>query len=298
VGPEIARVSRKLLSIIHDDGIGEVWEITKPIIRRWIGERPARLFAKHREDFRNKRGLEIGGPSLIFADGAFLPVYRVASSIDNCNIAPQGVPAAKVPPGVQIICDGTQLAAFKDETYDFVLSSHTLEHMADPIKALYEWKRVLKEGGILLLCLPHKEGTFDHRRPTTDLGHLKEDFANRIGEGDSTHVKEFVELADMTKIPSEETRANFVEKSARNPESRYIHHHVFVTETVVRIVDFVGLRVVDIATRRSWDLIVLCRKTSESEEYIHRDNFSLLAQNARWRRRSRFKTDRMASSEP
>jgi hypothetical protein len=111
-------------------------------------------------------------------------------------------------------------------------------------------------------------------------------------------VKEFVELADMTKIPSEETRANFVEKSARNPESRYIHHHVFVTETVVRIVDFVGLRVVDIATRRSWDLIVLCRKTSESEEYIHRDNFSLLAQNARWRRRSRFKTDRMASSEP
>jgi SAM-dependent methyltransferase len=44
-----------------------------------------------------------------------------------------------------------------DSEFDFVYSSHTLEHMTEPETALRNWWRVLKSGGYLILYLPHRE---------------------------------------------------------------------------------------------------------------------------------------------
>ncbi len=49
------------------------------------------------------------------------------------------------------------LDGLEDESFDFVYSSHTLEHMVDPAEALTNWWRVLKPGGLLLLYLPHRD---------------------------------------------------------------------------------------------------------------------------------------------
>ena len=43
----------------------------------------------------------------------------------------------------------------KDKSLDFVFSSHTLEHLERWQDGLKEWRRVLKDGGILFLYLPH-----------------------------------------------------------------------------------------------------------------------------------------------
>jgi SAM-dependent methyltransferase len=43
----------------------------------------------------------------------------------------------------------------KDNSLDFVFSSHTIEHLKEWQKALKEWQRVLKNKGILFLYLPH-----------------------------------------------------------------------------------------------------------------------------------------------
>jgi SAM-dependent methyltransferase len=43
------------------------------------------------------------------------------------------------------------------ETYDFVYSSHTLEHMYNPMEALQNWWRVVKPGGYLILYIPHRD---------------------------------------------------------------------------------------------------------------------------------------------
>jgi SAM-dependent methyltransferase len=42
----------------------------------------------------------------------------------------------------------------KDGTMDFVFSSHVLEHVDEPAKAIEEWLRVLKSGGYLLMLIP------------------------------------------------------------------------------------------------------------------------------------------------
>lgn len=41
------------------------------------------------------------------------------------------------------------------EDLDYVFSSHCLEHLVDPVKALEHWYTRLKPGGVVFLYLPH-----------------------------------------------------------------------------------------------------------------------------------------------
>lgn len=53
--------------------------------------------------------------------------------------------------------DCLNLSIFADGSIDAVFSSHLLEHLDDPEKALKEWWRVIKVGGHLVLYLPHRD---------------------------------------------------------------------------------------------------------------------------------------------
>lgn len=53
--------------------------------------------------------------------------------------------------------DAQFLKGLKDSTFDFVYSSHTLEHLVDPAIALKNWWRILKPNGYLILYLPHRD---------------------------------------------------------------------------------------------------------------------------------------------
>ncbi len=67
---------------------------------------------------------------------------------------------------VHIVSPGDDLP-FKDNVWDFVISSHVIEHFYDPIKTMKEWLRVVKPGGYVFVIAPHKERTFDRDRPRT-----------------------------------------------------------------------------------------------------------------------------------
>ena len=55
----------------------------------------------------------------------------------------------------------------EEETFDFVYSSHCLEHMTDPYKALLRWFRLVKKGGYLIFQVPdedlYEQGVFPSR---------------------------------------------------------------------------------------------------------------------------------------
>src|SRR5687767_4328249 len=70
---------------------------------------------------------------------------------------------ACAPAVVNVVALGDDLP-FKDGTLDYVLSSHVIEHFFDPIKALREWYRVIRPGGIIFIIAPHKDRTFDKVR--------------------------------------------------------------------------------------------------------------------------------------
>jgi SAM-dependent methyltransferase len=53
--------------------------------------------------------------------------------------------------------DAQYLKGIEDESFDFVYSSHTLEHVQDAEVSLKNWYRVLKYGGYLILYIPHRD---------------------------------------------------------------------------------------------------------------------------------------------
>lgn len=53
--------------------------------------------------------------------------------------------------------DASDLKFLASQQYDFIFSSHLLEHIEDYKKALKEWWRLVKPGGYLNLYLPHKD---------------------------------------------------------------------------------------------------------------------------------------------
>lgn len=47
-------------------------------------------------------------------------------------------------------------AGVDDESFDFVYSSHCLEHMYDVQTSLKNWFRVVRKSGYLILAIPHR----------------------------------------------------------------------------------------------------------------------------------------------
>lgn len=54
---------------------------------------------------------------------------------------------------VDVVADGAKLP-FENESYDYVISSHVIEHFFDPIAAIKEWLRVIKPGGYIFIIAP------------------------------------------------------------------------------------------------------------------------------------------------
>src|SRR5436190_21819017 len=53
--------------------------------------------------------------------------------------------------------DAQTLPGIPAESFDWVYSSHCLEHMRDPREALASWWRVLKPGGFLCVAVPDED---------------------------------------------------------------------------------------------------------------------------------------------
>jgi len=68
--------------------------------------------------------------------------------------------------------DRDGLSGLPNDHYDFVVLSHVIEHLAEPIGALAEVFRVLKPGGHAVIAAPDRHYTFDRLRGNTPFGQL------------------------------------------------------------------------------------------------------------------------------
>jgi len=167
------------------------------------------------EIIKNKNGVEIGGPS---KTGEVL--YKNANIIDNIIFSKNTIWSNhetseyryyenKI--GKVIINDAVNISNINDNQYDFVFSSHTLEHIANPLKALKEWLRITKNDGYIIIIVPEKSCCFDHRRNYSKFETLPEILRNH----------------DLRLDPLAGNFEQFTKRSLDNFNNRCLHHYVY-----------------------------------------------------------------------
>lgn len=85
---------------------------------------------------------------------------------------------------VDVVAPGDELP-FAADSFDFVFSSHVIEHFPDPIKALYEWVRVARR--YVVVIAPHRDRTFDSDRSLTSVDELLERHRSTFGSEEDKH---------------------------------------------------------------------------------------------------------------
>ncbi len=293
---------KKVYAKLRSDGIGG---LLKAVHRRALPQR-LEYYPHCKSSFQYRTGIEIGGPSSIFEQRGHIPIYPVAARIDNCNFGSHTLWEGCISegniftfdkgksPGRQYLAEASNLQCIEDSSYDFVLSSHCIEHLANPLEGLAEWIRVLKQDGLIVLVVPHKDGTFDHRRPVTSLEHLIQDFDRHTDEGDMTHLEEILRLHDLSKDPGAGDFQFFQEWSKRNVENRDFHHHVFDTRMAVEVVNYMGLQILAVELFHPFHIVIVAKRIGR-DHAVNNERFLGINAAPCWR--SPFPSDRLTHHE-
>jgi SAM-dependent methyltransferase len=120
-----------------------------------------------------------------------------------------------------VLDNGEILATFADESVDFVVANHMLEHTEDPIAALSHLVRVLRSSGILFVALPDARHTLDVSRPRTTVEHLLRDHSEGPASSREQHYREWAEVECLPKPQIADRVAEF-----RRTDTRH-HFHVW-----------------------------------------------------------------------
>ncbi|RLA07414.1 MAG: methyltransferase [Gammaproteobacteria bacterium] len=251
--------------------------------------------------FSKGQGLEIGGLTGRFNKNGILPIYPIIKKLDNCNFSQTTTWEGQITtgktflydknqkPGTQYVSEASDLSVIPTEKYDFIISSHVIPHLANPIKALKEWVRVLKEGGHMLISIPHKDGTFDHRRPVTTLQHIIDDYKKDTQENDQTHIAEVLKLHDLKKDPAAGNFTNFKKRTENNHKNRCIHHHAFDADLVIKLMTHINGQIHTIECMLPYNIFVVVQKLSKNKEC---NNDMYLSDKAEFRAKSPFISDK------
>lgn len=90
--------------------------------------------------------------------------------------------------------DGTDLPGLPDASFDCVVSSHSLEHMRDPLTALRRWLAVTKVGGHVVFVVPDFAMYEHHCWPSANNEHTHAFLIDGFGRD---HLPEHVNLVEL-----------------------------------------------------------------------------------------------------
>lgn len=195
------------------------------------GDELGRLANPSSFDLREIAGSSLQGIGMEFGAGANpFPVPLHCRMLYADVLTHDGLESNKYPGQTTLdlvrphfVTDITSFRGVGDESLDFVVACHVIEHTPDPIRAMKSAWRVLKPGGKLVLVVPDMSRTFDHGRVPTTLDHLILDYREPSRARDREHFVEYYTQA--FHIDPALDFDTYVD--ARHAEDFPIHFHVW-----------------------------------------------------------------------
>lgn len=148
-------------------------------------------------------GIEIGAlhKPLIISSKCRINYVDHKSLSENRNRYPELINEEIVE--TNIIDDGFILDKIENNSLDFIIANHALEHSPDPFGTLCIWRSKIKTDGIIYAAVPLAQSCFDKGRPITTLRHLITDHNNflilknkDVLQSTMDHVWEFICISD------------------------------------------------------------------------------------------------------
>jgi 2-polyprenyl-3-methyl-5-hydroxy-6-metoxy-1,4-benzoquinol methylase len=139
----------------------------------------------HRRD-RILSGLNLAGAGLEIG-GGYNPIackdeFRV-DHLDHADqdtliakFASQGIDTSRIQTVDYVWSGQTYAQLVGEKRYDWIIASHVIEHVPNPIQFLNDCTEILSEDGILSLVIPDKRFCFDYYRPPSGLARLIDAF--------------------------------------------------------------------------------------------------------------------------
>lgn len=164
-----------------------------------------------------------------------------------------------------IVDNGETLSSIADNSWDFAIANHMIEHCQNPIGALENFLRVVKPGGLVYMGVPDKRYTFDIDRPLTSLDHLIRDYKEGPEWSRLAHYEEYVRLVD--KFPEEQV----AQRMQHLLDIDYsIHFHVWTAETFPELLAYCQENLsssfeIELFQENSGEMIMILRKTVKAK---------------------------------
>ncbi len=164
-------------------------------------------------------GIEIGAscyPVPILKDNISIKYvdYRDRNEVHDSGYT-EGLNYVKV----DILDDAERLDKIEDESLDFIIVFHLLEHTKNPIGTIRVWMKKLKKEGRLVVAIPDMSTIFDKKRKLTEFGHLRLDDIEPSDTRDYEHYLEYVRYSLDCKDNIEEKVDELLKEDIR------IHYH-------------------------------------------------------------------------
>ena len=134
---------------------------------------------------------------------------------------------------VDIIDNGETLNSLKNDSLDFIIGNHFLEHVENPVLTLENMLRVVRPGGRLFIAIPDKRYTFDKQRVITPLDHFIKDYTEGPSWSEQEHYIDFVSNTEHGVNKSTSEILEVVEKLKQKNWS--IHYHVWDHQAMIKM---------------------------------------------------------------
>ncbi|MES2559580.1 MAG: methyltransferase domain-containing protein [Bacteroidota bacterium] len=172
------------------------------------------------------KGLEIGAlhEHTILPTGCDVDYADAISKEEAKKLFPEIDGSKLVDVKYIIDLDKSGLKSIGNEVYDFVILSHVIEHVANPINVVDELFRVCKKGGLILIAAPDKNYTFDRKRDLTPFAHLWSEYEQKVTEVTDDHYLDFIKGVHPEVLEKSEAELQQAIISVKN---RREHAHVW-----------------------------------------------------------------------